>query len=72
LISLEGAGHNNVECDFMAPLLSALQAFFVHLENQRQEDEQHESRKRGKKVEDSDTDSDDSGDDNENETKQDD
>jgi hypothetical protein len=73
LISLEGAGHNNVECDFMAPLLSALQAFFVHLEDQRREDEQNESRKRGKKkVEDSDTDSDYSGDDNENETKQDD
>ncbi|ELR13238.1 alpha/beta hydrolase, putative [Acanthamoeba castellanii str. Neff] len=73
----KGAGHNNVECDFMAPLLSALQAFFVHLEAQRQEDEQQESRKRGKKkVEDTDSDdsddSDDSGEDNENETNQDD
>jgi hypothetical protein len=71
LISLEGAGHNNVECDYMASLLTALQAFFVHLESRRREEEERQERSGKDKKGHTDADTDDSSsDDNEDEPEQ--
>ena len=59
LVSLDGAGHNNVECDFMPSLLGSLQDFFVHLESQRREDEQESDTEYQSKARKDDSDSDD-------------
>lgn len=40
LVSLEEAGHNNVEADYMDELLTSLNDFFLHLEKLQPDDDQ--------------------------------